>query len=491
MSTNPFRQTRYQQGPPGDSTHSPSVSQRVVSDGSGSRTADLSVDTKVPSSLNRHVSFASPPVDSTIPAASYPSSPESVRSPPSHLGQPATPNYRTAFLNDPFEDLGRDARQDNTIQEALSNAESNATIGNGVPTGLEETTIRDTLSRFAPAPRHAPMATGEPTAPQLIQATRQSLDVDAFQRLLLTGDSGRSTPGTATPPTGKHNSRVLNDSSSGTDITSLSQASIYDMPGMQTRSHDDTPRTSHEKDRDTDDKLRVPPPAPAPRRGKSVKSKVPQSAPAKAAVPESTTGSQDMNQEQMLRRPPTPPISRRHSHRTPSIRSEEGVISPSEASSPTESLRTIHKAPPPPPIPRQQSVSHRRPSTDLAPTIEEPETGPTPLNNNRRSSSDRPMPPISRNSSQSVKRQSLGFMNPPPVPPPRKGRASSRSSMDSFRPSLSSITGEESGQENNQAEPHRQANVKDPKNLNAPSADSILAELANLQKEVDAARRGA
>jgi len=361
-----------------------------VSDGSGTRTADLTLDTKLPTSLDRHVSFASPPVDTTIPAASYPSSPESLRSPPSHFAQPSTPNYRTAFLSDPFENVGRDAKQDNTIEEALGNAQNNALIGQSRATRSEEMAVRDTLSRFAAAPRLAQQPAEAP-AVQAPPTIRQSLDVDAFKRLLLTGDSGRSNPETANPPTAKYNLPMLNDSSSGTDTTSLSQASIYDIPGFPAGSHDDTPRSSHEQDRDIDNKPKVAPPAPAPRRGKSVKVKPPSLVPGtELSLPGGSSGAQTLNQEKPTKKPPAPPLARRQSHRTSSGKSEESIVPLSEASSPTDSIRTNNKAPPPPPIRRQQPMSQRSTSNDLAPTIEEPEIEPVPSNSSRRSSNDRP-----------------------------------------------------------------------------------------------------
>lgn len=81
-------------------------------------------------------------------------------------------------------------------------------------------------------------------------------------------------------------------------------------------------------------------------------------------------------------------------------------------------------------------------------------------------------------------------MSPPPLPPPRKGRGSSRSSMDGFRPSLATLTGDEEAQENAFAiDPAQHSFSKDRSSLTASNSDSILAELASLQKEVDAARR--
>jgi len=476
MSTNPFRQTRNQQGPPGDNAFPPPDSRRAVSDGSGSRTADSSLDTKASSSFDRHVSFASPPVDTTYPAASYPSSPESVRSPASYFGQPATPNYRSAFLSDPFEDLDRDVRQDNTIQEALNNTQTNVFLGPTTPAPSEKTAERDTPSR--------------PAAPQTSQPSRQSLDVDAFKRLLLTGDSGKSSPGTATPPVSKPASRVVTDSSSGTDTASLSQLSMHDATN---RKDSDTPRSSHEQDRDADNKAKVPPPRPAPRRAQSSKTKPPQQAPAaEVPVAQGNIDTSTTSQEKPTRKPPTPPLARRRSHRTPSFRSEEHVSLSAEASHLPNSSKGNHRAlpPPPPPLRKQHSTSQRRPSNDLAPTIEELETEPAASSDSRRSSSDRVVLPLARSSSQSVKRQSLGSMNPPSVPPPRRG--SNRSSVDSFRPSLSSIIGEEDGQENIAVrESSRRSSIREQTKFDPSNADSIMAELANLQKEVDAARGGA
>lgn len=439
------------------------------------------------------MSFASPPVDTTIPAASYPSSPESTRSPPWQAALPATPNYRTAFQHDPFEDLGQHSREDRTIQQALNNAQNNAFIGLNENTVSQQDAIRDTLSRFASAPTRPPPPT-EPLHAPPSQATRQSLDVEAFKRLLLTGESG-----TASTSTGKQGTYVLNDSSSGTDATSISQQSATDSLGRAT---DDTPRSSHEQDRSShnsalpgpdslDQNAKVPPPAPAPRRGKSIKMKTT----APDVQPQISIETASAEEDKGSKKPPTPPLARRHSQQPQYAKNEEVITTPSDTSSPVEPWRSSQKAPPPPPVRRQHSVAQRRPSQDLAPTIEEPESGSNLQVHSRRSSSDRPdrpPPPPSRNSSASIKRQSLGLMNPPPLPPPRKGRGSSRSSIDSFRPSLSSVLGENTNQDNSISDhDSRRSSAKDQRNLTPSNADSILAELANLQREVDAARRGA
>ena len=122
----------------------------------------------------RHVSFASPPVDHTISALSYPSSPESARSPPQQFPD----SYRAALASSTFAGLGFEVKQDSADREALQNTQNNATIGQE-PVATKKDAVRTTLSRFAGPKAH-------PSQPR--EQVRQSMDVDAFARLLLTGD---------------------------------------------------------------------------------------------------------------------------------------------------------------------------------------------------------------------------------------------------------------------------------------------------------------
>ncbi|KAK5081628.1 hypothetical protein LTR05_007761 [Lithohypha guttulata] len=487
MSTNPFRQTN----PPKDQLTRSGESRRVVLDGGRplNTASELSLDTKIPpSSLDRHVSFASPPVDSTIPAASYPSSPESTRSPPWQSSQPATPNYRAAFQHDPFEDLGR-AIEDRTIEEARTNAQGN-TRGSTI---AYQDPVRDTLSRFAAAPPHLHPQSSIAAHTQPGLAGRQSLDVDAFKRLLLTGERGTVTDSTATQST-----YVLNDNSSSTDTISISQSSTAESSSRDT---DGTPTLSPGHDRSSShvprneigtstSAQRVPPPAPAPRRAKSVKSKpgVVMNSPATSSEPSEVIDTQ----EAAFKRPPTPPLSRHHSQQVSAFHTSEAIDIPTNLDRRTEHQGVNQRAPPPPLPPgrRQQSSIQRTPSDDTTPTYgNEVETAASL--SSRRSSYDRPLPPVSRNSSISTKRQSLGLTNTPPIPPPRRGRGSSRTSMDSFRPSPSDVMSKDTDVENSLSRTGTtQPNVKDRSNLTSSNASSILSELANLQKEVDAARRG-
>lgn len=472
MSTNPFRQIKYQQQQELEQPVVPSVQSRAPDDsGSSAERNDLSLDTNVHplGPGDRHVSFASPPVDRTIAAVSYPSSPESTRSPPWQFAQPATPNYRTAFLRDPFEDLGGSTVEDKTIQEALQNTQTNTDATQVGILQTHEDAVKQTLGRFAPARR--PSSTSNPSAAPVPapSSQRKSLNVDAFARLLLTGDS------TGNDSSSKQNRGTLGTSTSSTDTDSTSRSALFDTAGQlpeatSQASHDDAGTPS-------EGITKAPPPRPAPRRAKSVKLK-------------DSVGKSDGDLNEPLQPPgaaPPPPVARRSSQNTVSTSGEHAIQKQVDAEARTDSKSSSPKpVPPPPPVRRQHSATQRRLSNDLTPTAEEPGQSPY-VTSSRRSSGDRPPIPPSRNSSASIKRQSIGTMQPPPVPPARRGRDSSRSSMDSFRPSLSSIMGSDDTQEI----PVSELNVKGTRNLTPSSADNILAELANLQKEVDAARRTA
>lgn len=416
---------------------------------------------------DRHVSFASPPVDRTITAASYPSSPESARSPPSYFTQPATPNYRTAFLRDPFEGLGGNSGEDKTIQEALQNAQTNTDViqvGNIQP---QEDAVKHTLGRFAPAQRPSSTPDASTTSVATPAASqRKSLDVEAFKRLLLTGNSAGNDHST------RQNTSTSGDNASSTDTNSISQSSLFDTPGQIAEA---TPRSSHEAERTpSEGTTKAPPPAPAPRRGKSIKLQDPlERSDAEAKEPVKPPP----------RAAPAPPVARRSGQNTVSTSEEDVTRKQTGAEARAGTAMSSPKLiPPPPPMRRQHSISQTRLSSDLTPTAEEP--GQSQLaTSSRRSSADRPPAPPSRNSSASIKRQSMGVIQPPPVPPTRR-RDSNRSSMDSFRPSLSSIVGGDGAHEDSLSEP----DIRGTRNLTPSSADSILAELANLQKEVDAAR---
>ncbi len=120
------------------------------------------------------------------------------------------------------------------------------------------------------------------------QRGKGSLDVDAFRRLLLTGQAGGPAQASPSPPTGQlgtHHGASVGDGGSLTDASSISRQSIFDTTHLQ-----ETPRTSHEiseaevdedrhglisrtptKKQDPPTTLRKKPPPPSSRHGKLIK----------------------------------------------------------------------------------------------------------------------------------------------------------------------------------------------------------------------------
>lgn len=74
---------------------------------------------------------------------------------------------------------------------------------------------------------------------------RASLDVDAFKRLIMTGDMGTVVTGAPPTPPAQNLTpqNILGDSSSNTDTSSISRQSLFE---SMTEAATDTPRTSHE-----------------------------------------------------------------------------------------------------------------------------------------------------------------------------------------------------------------------------------------------------
>ena len=194
------------------------------------------------------------------------------------------------------------------------------------------------------------------------------------------------------------------------------------------------------------------------------------------------------------KRPPTPPLTRRQSQlkgtRPTLSRGSSsqtfGVESTSPAS-PTESQKSpsVIKAPPPPPqrrlnrastyetpsseTPLPISDAPRRPSADILAdlnsgtnlgiqqTVEVPSRTPSPASRASANLTGSPAPGA-----------------PPPLPPPRRTRGTSRSSIDSQRPPSSDL---------------RRPSMESSRNVSgASNATDILADLAALQREVDALR---
>jgi hypothetical protein len=195
-----------------------------------------------------------------------------------------------------------------------------------------------------------------------------------------------------------------------------------------------------------------------------------------------------------IKRPPTPPLTRRQSQRigtkpllarSSSSRTFTGEdMSPP---SPTDSQKfpSMMKAPPPPPQRRLNRAStYGTPSSETQLPISDTSRRPSgtflaDLNAIADSGFHQPGDLPSRTPS-SARRASASLTSsaspgaPPPLPPPRRMRGLSKSSIDSQRPVSSDL---------------RQPSMGSSRNVSgASNATDILADLAALQKEVDALR---
>lgn len=378
---------------------------------------------------------------------------------------------------------------------------------------------------------------------------RATMDVDAFTRLLLTGDSGTErTPSTkdssiaSNKPYLKLAPGISSDgSSSTTDTTSISRQSISDYrPSVGA----DIPQMSHETPSTEGDENRVQikrqgserkqkPPPPKTRHGKLIKSdgnQQPSPQPTTAhSQPNTPTSyisrplsinlsSPDIHRapssplltdyfsaatrDQIPRpddsltrkpsqskRPPTPPLARRRSQMK-QVKSSASSNKPSQIIVAQTSIDSKHpttpspgfKSPPPPPSRRHgRAISAQLSDGSSPPGFPFPQRSPStsgvpPSGDD----SDKAASPASSRtpSIKSARRvsQPLGSSpsNMPPPPPPRRVRSPSRGSTDSSRPRSFYLEKENE---------HDNGPVPEPSN-----ADSILADLSRLQKEVDALR---
>jgi hypothetical protein len=466
----------------------------------------------VPNVSQKHVNFASPPAIPISPV-SYPPSPESTRqellptlaSPNAPLPLPT--NYSQALASDPFAAETSDVDDDGAIEQALENARVNneVTAAGLEPQASKENAVRETLGRFVSVPRRPVNNQPNTGGREQSSASKSALDVDAFKRMLLTGDRGPPSRDTVA-----QNSQAgpipVSDSGSSADTASISQHSIFETVQP---AHDDSPRTSDEFDGNEANAYRAglgtisergeKPPPPKSRRGKPLKENKPEpgptakfdsfinslSQPASRNVSSETPSHKKPNldagtasdrptsaepADTQKKTPPAPPLTRRKSQQVPNkpvlIRSSSSrysVFSDTEGPPSPQPTNSGFKVPPPPPARRSNSTNERRPSIDVASIPED--IGAAGLES-------RPGLP---HTPSYLRRMSPGL--PPPIPPPRRGRGSSRSSIETSRPSMASLGLTETGGSRS----------------STPRSDprDILADIAALQREVDAARAGA
>jgi hypothetical protein len=384
-----------------------------------------------------------------------------------------------------------------------------------------------------------------------LQSSRPQLDVDAFTRLLMTGDKtspAASTPSVNTLPI----QGVPADSSSNTDASSLSRQSIQE---SQTELHVETPRTSHESSPSIDEankptrrpsslydisSSRTPRTGEKPSRAGSTSAEFPtrrSSTDIDQLASASTRLSTDLNKplppppispspdletvfsgatlatvsdfatgpyEQAPLRPrvaPAPPLARRSSQLrskylgTTSGRSapivEENAPESQASASPASS--TPKKSPAPPPPPRRRETN--RNSIFLEPS-DLPELGPaSPKASPKPDKQPPPVPPartisVSKRHIREPSVASVSGAMPPPPPPRRRG--SSASSL-SLPPRTSSELGRPGDEVTRPPAPASRDVLSSQSSANiiskaAAGNRDVLADLSKLQQEVDALR---
>ena len=207
--------------------------------------------------------------------------------PPESLS-PVAPGGRSP--DDPFESLSEDEEDDEeNVEQLRRNTKKNESISMAeslsaqpTPPNPFQTTLDDLEGGQrkqinATEPELSKRASVQPSS----SGSRASMDVDAFKRLLMTGNAAalpQKNP--TTPPAYAHPaSGILGDSGSSTDTSSISRQSIFDPTREPSY---DTPRTSHEMTPSDDDTQRLVeagqgpekrkrPPPPKTRHGKLIK----------------------------------------------------------------------------------------------------------------------------------------------------------------------------------------------------------------------------
>ncbi|KAG4432853.1 hypothetical protein IFR05_011653 [Cadophora sp. M221] len=482
--------------------------------------------TAIPKKITKKVRVQSPPPPSpstpSIPDSSSTVGEDSYTTP----GRPTSPPNSRA--DDPFDSVTSDTSEDEGTNR-LNRAPANP--------------FSKTLETMEHPEREAPLSTPTNTT----TTGRASLDVEAFKRLLMTGNAGLSTP-PAQPAAPTHVAHTLGDGGSSTDTSSISRQSIFEAVQEPLP---ESPRTSHEISEPEDDRRglvpepsaapKKKPPPPSSRHGKLIKVELRDEGGASNALQSPPTPGSITSQHYFSSSPrsqtdlnkPLPPAPTRASHDSEreSVFDKESAGKTPEPPSPSSSIRK--KNPPPaPPLTRRhsqmvaESKLTRSDSTRLSPKPEE-EHPRRSLQENRRPSTDSvkvPPPPPTRRPG-AVRGTSHTPLTSPstislPAPPPARGssrsvsggkppsvfnldlsstnkRASvmapppppprhSRGSMEVHSPGNSQRpSGEYSRRSNESA--RRGSQLED--SAESANKHDILADLSKLQREIDALRQ--
>lgn len=218
--------------------------------------------------------------------------------------------------------------------------------------------------------------TSSSAAATAVAATgRASLDVEAFKRLLMTGNAGvadSSTASLSVPAPSVHHG--LGDGGSSTDASSLSRQSMFD-PTQELHQHQETPRTSHEISEADEDprglagstQSRKKPPPPHSKHGKLIQvelkgdptpkplSSPPAVGPGMPQINFSPSSPSLARSLSDINKPLPPAPVRTSDLDAESIFDTEAAGKIPEPPSPGLPAKTDKKAPPPPPLARRHS----------------------------------------------------------------------------------------------------------------------------------------
>ncbi|KAF2685616.1 hypothetical protein K458DRAFT_387574 [Lentithecium fluviatile CBS 122367] len=369
----------------------------------------------------------------------------------------APPLVSPAGFSDNFEDIGGDIygkREESDARGLTDGLKKHSGVPEAVysPTGAPANPFSKTLATIEPHEKGSAelagqnrdrTAAGRPTP----AITRQSLDVEGFKNMLMTGiSSPRSSGPPPLPqaaPTSLPPGPPAFESSSSTDTSSVSRQSIFE-PVQEP--HPESPRTSYEMAASDDDRARLmgevkkekkkPPPAPKHRHGKLVASRTPRTVPFDGFAPMEPTASPPVvrrqNSDLNKPLPPTPPVSSPSSH----IISQDSThdipsisdIKTSEIASQSDTALAQKKTPPPVPLARRHSqlrsstVGNRsRSNSSLTMSSQHSTDFPTPS------------PSIHQDSISSPSSQKL-----PPPPPPSRHRGAALSTISTSSANSSS-----------------------------------------------------
>ncbi|RDW73700.1 hypothetical protein BP5796_07142 [Coleophoma crateriformis] len=372
----------------------------------------------------------------------------------------------------PEEDTWSTNRTAPLRRNDLTTATNNDPFGGTISdTSDDESPVR--VGQAPPNPFQKTLETmegGAVPAGVVANPARVSMNVEAFKRLLMTGDSGLGSSTASSTPTAPTLHPGLGDGGSSTDTSSISRQSIFE-PVQEP--HPESPRTSHEVSEPEEERRRFStdytastatgrkkPPPPSSRHGKLIKMELKDSPTSdvhtsptqdlempKAHFNTSSSSLSSIKSPTDLNKP-LPPAPERASHESEreSIFDKEAAGKTPEPPSPSLSVK--RKTPPAPPISRRHSqlVSDSRlsklDSGRLSMRMEEDNASIAGFvaGRPRADSAKAPPPPPSRrpgsirasNSSTSIPVSSVISL-PPAVPPTRA------SSMRQRPPSVSSM----------------------------------------------------